>query len=99
MPQLVPLRICVAVLTQVSTPVAHEVVPATHGLGLVEQPLPAVQALQTPPLQTWFVPQVVPLGIGVAVSTHSSCPVVHEVEPWTFGIAALMRSLAQRQLL
>ena len=23
----------------------------------------------------------------------------HEVEPWTFGIAALMRSLAQRQLL
>jgi hypothetical protein len=71
-PHVVPSGMFAAVSMQVSTPVAHEVVPATHGLGFVAQALPAVHALQTPSLQTWFVPQVVPFGMGVAVSRHSS---------------------------
>jgi hypothetical protein len=39
-----------------------------------------VQALQPPPLQTWFVPQEVPFASGAAFSQVSP-PVAHEVTP------------------
>jgi uncharacterized membrane protein YvlD (DUF360 family) len=96
-PQLVPLGICVAALTQVSTPVAHEVMPVTQLFGFVEQARAAVQALQRPLLQTWFVPQVVPFGMFVVVLTQVSMPVAHEVMPVTqlFGFVEQARAAVQ----
>ena len=82
-PQVVPFGIGVAVSTQVSLPVAHDVVPCTQAFGFVPQATPAVQVLQHRPLQTWFAPQLVPFGIGVLVSRQSSTPVLHEVMPAT----------------
>jgi hypothetical protein len=71
--------------TQVEVPVAHEVMPVRHGSGFVAQVRPAVQATHVPPLQTWFVPQPVPFGICVAVSTQVCEPVAQEVVPATHG--------------
>ena len=47
--------------------------------------MPAVQALQTPALQTWFVPQVVPFALAVLVLTQVSAPVAQEFVPTTQG--------------
>lgn len=59
-PQLVPVDFGV-LFTHVCTPLAQEVMPVKHGLGLVVHALPAVQALQAPePSQTWLLPQLVP---------------------------------------
>jgi hypothetical protein len=82
-PQAVPAAIAVAVSTHVWVPVAHDVVPATHGFGLVEQASPAVHETHVPPLQTMFVPQDVPFAIAVVVSTQVCWPVAHEVVPAT----------------
>jgi hypothetical protein len=81
-PQVAPSgAITVAVSTQVSVPVVQEVVPATHWFGLVEQACPATQVEQTPPLHTWFVPQIVPSGSAAGLSTHTDVPVEQEVTP------------------
>lgn len=82
-PHAVPGESDVPVSTHVSAPVAQEVVPVWHGLAGVQE-RPAVHATHDPePLQTWFVPQLVPAAIGVAVSTQVSAPVAHDVVPWT----------------
>jgi hypothetical protein len=89
--QAVPFGIGVAVFSQVSFPVAQEVIPATHSFPLVEQESPAVHAMQVAggipagPVQTMFVPQEVPVAIATAVSTQVSNPVPHEVVPATQG--------------
>ena len=77
----------VALSTQVCVPVVQLVTPVLHGSGFVVQAPPAVQAEQTPPLHTWFVPQVVPFGMGVGPSMHVSDPVEQLVTPatQTFG--------------
>src|SRR4051812_7489577 len=50
-----------AASAQVCAPVAHDVVPALHGLGLVAHDWPAAHAKQAPfPSQTWPTPQAVP---------------------------------------
>jgi hypothetical protein len=69
--------------------VAHDVVPWTQLFGFVAQGFPAVHATHAPPLQTWFTPQVVPFGIGVAVLMQTDCPVAQEVVPSTqlFGLS------------
>jgi len=97
-PQVVPFAMGVAVSMQVCAPVAHEVVPATHLFGLVEQATPAVQEMQVPlPLHTWFVPQDVPGAIAVVVSTQVWAPVAHEVVPAThaFGLVEQARPAVQ----
>ncbi len=79
-PQDVPAAMGVAESMHCSVPVAQLVTPARHVFGLEEQARPAVQALQVPPLQTMFVPQLVPFGFGAA-STQVSAPVEHDVVP------------------
>jgi hypothetical protein len=71
--------------TQTEVPVVQDVTPVRHGSGLVVQTWPAVQLVQTPPLQTWFVPQAVPLGSLVVVATQTEAPVAHDVAPVWHG--------------
>ena len=88
----------VAVSTQAWAPVAQEVTPWTHWLGFVEQARPAVQAAHVPdPLQTRFVPQLVPAAMGVVESAQVCAPVAHEVVPCThwFGLVEQARPAVQ----
>ena len=78
-PQLVPSAICAAVSRHCCVPVEQELVPTRHRLGFVVQAAPAVQAEQTPPLHTWFVPQTVPFVSWVEVCTQAWVPVEQEV--------------------
>ena len=67
--------------TQVSAPVAHEVVPALHAFGLPEQAWPAVHEMHPPePSQTMLVPQPVPADLFVP-STQACPPDAHDVVP------------------
>ena len=50
--------------TQTGLPVVQEIVPGSLQGSPVEQVAPELQAMQLPPLQTRFVPQVVPSGAG-----------------------------------
>jgi hypothetical protein len=74
-PQAVPF-VFAAPSTQTDVPVAQLVTPSWQAVsGLVEQATFAVQATQTPPLQTWFVPQSVPsptLPVSVQIATPVS---------------------------
>jgi hypothetical protein len=75
-PQVVPFVISVVESTHCEVPVAHEVVPATHLFGFVEQARPAVQAVHVPLSQTAgtvgvaAMTQLVPFAMFVAVFTH-----------------------------
>jgi hypothetical protein len=67
--------------TQVCAPVAHEVTPLRHALGFVVHAAPAVHDTQAPlPLQTWFVPQLVPAAFA-APFTQVCAPEAHDVTP------------------
>jgi hypothetical protein len=79
-PHAVPLATAVVVATQVSWPVLHEVVPVKHWFEGVHA-VPAMHEIQFPPLQTSFVPHVVPLATGVVVATQLDTPVLHDVAP------------------
>ncbi len=80
-----PAEIAATVSTHTDVPVEHDVAPATHGFGFVEQLTPAVHAVHAPPLQTASVPQVVPFAFA-APSTQTDVPVEHEVVPsWQSG--------------
>jgi hypothetical protein len=96
-PQVVPAAFGVAVLSQVCEPVAQEKTPSTHGFGLVAQAPPAVQATHDPALQTWSVPQLVPFGSGVAVSTHVCVPLAHDVVPVRHGSGFVMQAAPATQ--
>jgi hypothetical protein len=90
-PQLVPAPLLPA-STQVVVPVEQDVVPFLQGaFGLPEQSLPAVQDTQVPePLQTMFVPQLVPAPL-LLPSTHVIAPVEQDVVPFlqaAFGLVA-----------
>lgn len=69
-PQVVPL-VALPDSLHTDTPVAHDVVPALHGL-LVWQLRPAAHATHAPPLHTRSVPQVVPFITFVTSSTHET---------------------------
>jgi hypothetical protein len=87
-PHAVPLAAGVVVATQVETPVLHEVIPVKHGfVGVHDRP--AVHETQLPPLQTSFVPHVVPLATSTDVGTQVDVPVLHEVVPVTHGFVGL----------
>jgi hypothetical protein len=80
-PQLVP-AVLLPPSRHVITPVEQDVVPFLQGFGFVAQPLPAVQAPHTPaPLQTMFVPQLVPAAL-LPASMHVIEPVEHDVIPF-----------------
>jgi hypothetical protein len=49
-------------------------------LGFPLQASPAVQDAHEPPLQTWFVPHVVPFATS-PVSTHTGAPLAHWIAP------------------
>ena len=79
-PQLAPSLTTVPVSWQAGAPVAQEFVPAWQGLDGV-QAVPAVQALHEPPLQTRFVPQLVPFATATCVSEQTAAPVLQVMEP------------------
>jgi hypothetical protein len=81
-PHSVPDATSVPVATQVAVPLLHEIVPVTHGFVGVQLP-PAVQGEQVPLSQTSFVPQVVPVFVGVVVAAQVDTPLLHEVIPFT----------------
>lgn len=79
-PQAVPIALG-APSTQVEAPVAHEVRPSRHVLGLPVHAWPAVQLTHAPePLHTWLVPQTVPAGL-LPLSVQTGAPVMHEITP------------------
>jgi len=86
-PQLVPGAL-LPPSTQVMAPVMQDVVPFLQAVGLVEQLLPAVQAIQLPaPLQTMPLPQPMP-GALLPPSTQVMAPVMQEFVPFlqTLGL-------------
>ena len=86
-PQPVPAALLLP-SAQVIVPLEHAVAPFLQTLGFDVHALPAVHAPQTPkPLQTMFVPQVVPAAL-FAPSTHVCAPVAQEVVPFlqTLGL-------------
>jgi hypothetical protein len=87
-PQAVPFVTGVPVSAQVCTPVAHEVVPTSHGFAGVHA-APETHALQTPASQTAPAPHVVPFATGVPVSTQAWTPVAHEVTPTSQAFAGV----------
>jgi hypothetical protein len=98
-PQEVPASSGVAVSMQVEMPVRQDVVPTRQEVGFPSQARPAVHAEQTPPLQTWSVPQLVPFGSGVAVLTHCRVPVVQEVRPVRHGSGSSVQATPATQAL
>jgi len=79
-PQLVPADL-LPPSTQVCVPVEHDVVPFLQMLGLVVQAPPAVQETHMPaPLQTMFVPQLVPAAV-LPPSMQVIAPVEQVVMP------------------
>jgi hypothetical protein len=91
-PQLVPSRTAVPWSSQTEVPVAQLVSPAWQGLPVGVQATSAAQATQEPALQTWSIPQIVPLATGtggVALSTHVEVPVAQLVTPTTHGFAGV----------
>lgn len=85
-PQVVPCALALGpVSMQTCVPVEQSVVPRSQTLVGVHES-PAVHGTHCPvPLQTSFVPQVVPALAGVPWSAHVSTPVVHEVNPALHG--------------
>jgi hypothetical protein len=80
-------------------PVVHEVTPSKHGLGLVVQDWPAVQALHAPFKQTRFVPQPVPFCSGASGSSRqSSVPVVQDVFPPRHGSGLVVHATPALQM-
>jgi hypothetical protein len=74
-PQGVPFGSGVAEFTHADVPVAQEVTPTKHGAAFVSQEVPAVHALQMPPLQTASVPQPVPFArVTAGLSTQTCVP-------------------------
>jgi hypothetical protein len=81
-PQLAPAPTLDEASTHTGPPLAQEVVPTLQAVGLPVHAAPAVQETQEPvPLQTRFVPQLVPAPMVVAVSTHTCAPVAQLVTP------------------
>lgn len=73
---------------QTGPPELHESAPVLQG-SLGVQVFPSVHATQFPvPVQTWFVPQLAPAAIGVAVSTHTG-PALHDCEPTSHGFVGV----------
>jgi hypothetical protein len=91
-PQLLP-GVLLPASTQVVAPVAQDVVPSLHALGFPEQSLPAVHDPHIPdPLQTMFVPQLVP-AVLLPPSRHVITPVAQDVVPFLQGFGLLAQLL------
>jgi hypothetical protein len=84
-PQEVPSESGVPESTQVEVPVAQLVAPVWQGFAGV-QATPAVQAAQVPPLQTAFVPQLVPLAT-LPVSAQTGVPEAQSTTATRQGLA------------
>jgi hypothetical protein len=76
--------------TQTDAPVSHEVTPFRQTDGLVVQAVPAEHGTQVPlPLQTWFVPQVVPAAV-LPESRQTGAPVLQSMTPVLHGAPGLV---------
>jgi hypothetical protein len=70
---------------QTDAPVVQDVTPFLQTDGFVVQVWPAVHATQVPlPLQTWFVPHVVPAAV-LPVSRQRGAPIVQSTTPVLHG--------------
>jgi hypothetical protein len=79
-PQPVPGGL-LAPSTQTGDPVVQIVVPFLQRFGLPLHAWPAAHAPQVPaPLQTWFVPQLVPAAFAAPLM-HVALPVAHDATP------------------
>jgi hypothetical protein len=76
-PQFVPLAVLTRPEEQTDAPVTQEVLPVSHP-PLIEQAVPVVHATHWPPLQTWLVPQLVPLATLPVAGLHVSVPLAQE---------------------
>ena len=83
-PHSVPIGL-LPLFTQTDVPVEHEVWPTLQG-SVGVQATPAVHGTQLPELQTWFIPQLVPLLSGVPVSMQVGLPVVQICVPEWHGL-------------
>ena len=92
-PQLVPAALLLPSI-HVIAPVEQEVVPFLHAaFGFVVHALPAVHAPQTPtPLQTMFVPQLVPAALLVP-SMQAITPVAQDVAPFLQMLGLLVHAV------
>jgi len=77
-------------------PVAHSMVAVDAQGSSAAQSAPWLHAVQIPALQTWFGPQVVPFGTGVAVSTQTGVPVVQVVVPVTHGLRGVQAAPSEQ---
>lgn len=77
-PHSIPLALFPASV-HTGAPVPQLIVPVLQGF-VGWQAVPAVHAIHVPVLQTWFVPQTVPLVL-LAISAHIEVPDAHEVAP------------------
>jgi hypothetical protein len=75
-PQLVPLVVLTRLAVHCDVPVVQAVLPVSHPL-LIEQAVPAVHAEHVPLLQTWLVPQLVPLPTLPVAAPHCCVPLAH----------------------
>ena len=92
---LVPHEVPLArfpVSAQTEVPVAHDVAPVRQAVAGV-QLTPAMQAPQTPPLQTLFVPHEVPFAT-FPVSAQTDIPVTQEVAPVRQAVAGVQAAPA-----
>jgi hypothetical protein len=73
---------------QTGDPEPHAVTPVRHG-SAGSQVAPASQALQAPPPQTAFVPQLSPSATLAPMSTHTAAPEEQEVLPTWHAFAGV----------
>jgi hypothetical protein len=86
-PQLVPGAAGVVESMHTGPPVAQEMAPCQHTLGLPVQVASAVHGTQTPaPVQTWAAPQLVPAGVFAVPSLHTGPDAVHALTPLLQGV-------------
>ena len=93
MPQLTPAALLLVLSTHVCAPVVQAVVPILQAPGLPVQVFPGVQEMQEPlPLQTRFVPQLVPPALLVP-SMQVIAPVVQDVVPFLHAVGLPVQAM------
>jgi hypothetical protein len=97
-PHAVPFARLVVPSSQTGAPLAQEIRPALHGLGLVLHEPPAVQATHVPaPSHTRLLPQLVPAACSVVPLVHTAAPLAQEITPSTQRFELVLQSVPAAQ--
>jgi hypothetical protein len=97
-PQAVPFVRFVGPSSQTGAPLAHEMRPALHGLGLVVHAPPAVQVTQLPaPSHTRLLPHAVPAACSVVPFVHTGAPLAQEMTPSRQRFELVLQSVPPAQ--